>query len=445
MENKFIRLVSTALNVMSTELLRVHSQQDGTISPEKVTATIGLAGTASPVFSLHEEVLVKIFGFLSLKDLLRVSRVCRWWYRLSFDGFLWKSVDLNRFASRLTDPVKMQLLISKRFSNKIQCLDLSGFTLSEGTLHILASSCKQLRALKLKSVTFTTDTNRSIQLENLEGIALFPGNLNYLDIRFSHGNPRVYRAIASSLTNIKRLGLCDAFLYTLLKDDTLETTIESMKSLRKLDLSHCRLLKDSTLALFARCSKLEVLSVRKCPMLTGRSVHEFLESCTQLRTLILDGISIEDETLQSIRWDSSLLTHLELGWCPLITPIGLKSTLPRVAKIPTLEYLGLCSIGGGKALNDEILLEMAASSLKRRYNKLSSLNLSCSLYITLDGLESLYPFVKALDIANCPDVKGFPMKYDKNNNTVPDAGKTSNRKNMSSHFSRFEWSLETPL
>ncbi|KAJ7350960.1 hypothetical protein OS493_037578 [Desmophyllum pertusum] len=135
MENKFIRLVSTALNVMSTELLRVHSQQDGTISPEKVTATIGLAGTASPVFSLHEE----------------------------------------------------------------------------------------------------------------------------------------------------------------------------------LDLSHCRLLKDSTLALFARCSKLEVLSVRKCPMLTGRSVHEFLESCTQLRTLILDGISIEDETLQSIRWDSSLLTHLELG------------------------------------------------------------------------------------------------------------------------------------
>lgn len=454
MAKMFARLVPSALNAMSTETLREHSQ-DETISTGQVTDGIGFTTNASsPMFSLNEEVLLKIFSFLSLEDLLRVCRVSRWWYRLSFDRLLWKSIDLKRFASRLTDALKLELLIFKRLSNKIHRLDLSGFTVSERTLNTLASSCKELHILKLKSATFTADKNRDIQLDNVEVSAQFPEKLEYLDIRFSHGNPRVYRAIASSVSNIKQLGLCDAFLYTLLKDGSLETTIKSMKSLRMLDLSHCRLLKDSTLAFFARCSKLEVLSVRKCSMLTGSAVHELLESCTHLKTLILDGISIEDEILQSIRWDSSFLTHLELGWCPLISPVGLKSALSRVAKIPDLEYLGLCSIGDGKALNDEILLEMAASFSQGQYSKLSSLNLRCSWYITQDGLEKLYPFVESLDTTCCPSVKASPQtitsnkKHDEQLSIVASDGvKLTKRQEAfnASHFAKFKCFLETPL
>lgn len=438
MANMFARLVTAALNVMGT---RTSWEQTKT-SARQVTAGIGFTNNATPpLFGLHEEMLLKILSFLSLEDLLRFSRVSRMCYRLSLDRSLWKNVDMRRFASRLNDPEKLELLIFKRFSNKIQCFDLSGFTVSEGTLNTLAISCKQLRVLKLKSVTFMTDTNRVIQRDNLD----FPGKLNCLDIRFSHGHPRVFRAIASNLSKVESLGLCDAFLYSLLEDGILEETIESMKNLRVLDLSHCRLLKENTFALFARCSKLEVLSVRRCSMLTGSSIQEFLESCIHLQTLTLDGISIDDETLQSIRWDSTFLTYLELGWCPLITPIGLKLTLRKVAKIPTLEYLGLCSIGGGKALNDEILLEIAASILKGQYGKLTDLNLSCSWYITGDGLKRLYPLVETLDITSCPTGNGFPMRYDKNNNIVPSAGKISKGKHISSQFTRFEWCLETPL
>lgn len=438
MANMFARLLTAALNVMGT---RTSWEQTKT-SAGQVTAGIGFTNNATPpLFGLHEEMLLKILSFLSLEDLLRFSRVSRMCYRLSLDRSLWKNVDMRRFASRLNDPEKLELLIFKRFSNKIQCFDLSGFTVSEGTLNTLAISCKQLRVLKLKSVTFMTDTNRVIQRDNLD----FPGKLNCLDIRFSHGHPRVFRAIASNLSKVESLGLCDAFLYSLLEDGILEETIESMKNLRVLDLSHCRLLKENTLALFARCSKLEVLSVRRCPMLTGSSIQEFLESCTHLQTLTLDGISIDDETLQSIRWDSTFLTYLELGWCPLITPIGLKLTLRKVAKIPTLEYLGLCSIGGGKALNDEILLEIAGSILKGQYGKLTNLNLSCSWYITEDGLKRLFPLVETLDTTSCPTGNGFPMRYDKNNNIVPSVGKISKGKHISSQFTRFEWCLETPL
>lgn len=442
MANMFARLVTAALNVMSTE---TSWEQTKTFAGH-VTARIGFTANATPpVFSLHEEMLLKILSFLSPEDLLRFSRVSRMCYRLSLDRSLWRHVDLRSFASRLNDPAKLELLIFKRFSNKIRCLDLSGFTVSEGNLNTLAISCRQLRVLKLKSVTFTTDSNRDIQRHNSEQSAIFPEKLNCLDIRFSQGHPGVFRVIASNLSKVESLGLCDAFLYTLLEGGILEATIESMNNLRVLDLSHCRLLKENTLALFARCNKLEVLRVRRCPMLTGSSVQEFLESCTHLKALTLDGISIDDQTLQSIKWDSTFLTSLELGWCPLITPVGLKLTLRRVSKIPSLEYLGLCSIGGGKALNDEILLEMAAGILKGQYGRLTEVNLSCSWRITEDGLKRLRPLVGTLDTTSCPVSNGFPMRYDKNNNIERSTRKISKGKHISSHFTRFEWCLETPL
>ncbi|XP_073239861.1 F-box/LRR-repeat protein 12-like [Porites lutea] len=326
----------------------------------------------APVFSLHEEVVLRIFSFLPLSDLIRVSRVCRWWYRLSFDRFLFKNVDLRPFATRLTDPVKIELLFTKRMASIVQCLDLSGFNISGETLRILASSCSQLRVLKLKSVTFTPGT---------KGKNIFPENLKVLDIRFSQGHPGVYRAIATSLENIRSLRLCDAFLYTLLQDGTLKTTIKNLKYLRELDLSHCHLLDDNTLSLFTSCSRLEALSVRKCFMLTGSFVNDFIQSCVHLKTLILDGISISDNTLQNIMWDRSNLAHLELGCCPLISSLALNLALNRITTIiHSLEYLGPCSNKDNKALDEETILELETGLSKRRACKLTLtwLNLRCS-------------------------------------------------------------------
>lgn len=328
----------------------------------------------APVFSLHEEVVLRIFSFLPLSDLIRVSRVCRWWYRLSFDRFLFKNVDLRPFATRLTDPVKIELLFTKRMASIVQCLDLSGFIISGETLRILASSCSQLRVLKLKSVTFTPGT---------KGKDIFPENLKVLDIRFSQGHPGVYRAIATSVENIRSLRLCDAFLYTLLQDGTLKTTIKSLKYLRELDLSHCHLLDDNTLSLFTSCSRLEALSVRKCFMLTGSFVNDFIQSCAHLKTLILDGISISDNTLKNIMWDHSNLAHLELGCCPLISSRVLNLALNRITTIiHSLEYLGPCSNKDNKAPDEETILELETGLSKRGARKVKLtrtwLNLRCS-------------------------------------------------------------------
>lgn len=416
----------------------------------------------APVLSLDEGTLLKVFGFLTLKDLLRACQVCRLWYRVSHDFLLWKTTDLRRFSKSLEEPKKFQALAVNRLAEKIRCLDLSGFILTEQSLRVLATQCKKLRVLKLRSVTFAKPCT---EVRNKESV-LFPKHLDCLDIRFSHGNPRVYRAIGKILSNVKWLGLCDAFFHTLLAEKNLEATIDSMKHLRKLDLSHCLLLKDSTLTLFARCRALQVLSVRKCSFLTGVFIEKFLDSCTGLKTLILDGISVDDETLQKITWQYSSLKHLDLGWCPFITPTGLAMALPRIARVQTLEYLGLCAIGDEKALDDNILLELGASLSCWRSKKLPALNISRSRSLTQDGVDEFNrrcSFVEMLDTTDCLAIKRCSRRqrkqlendesdqaFDENNNDVTISGaEITGRKRKGSisatQFARSKYTLETPL
>ena len=420
----------------------------------------------SAVFRLDEGTLLKIFGFLPVKDLLRASQVCRLWYRFSYDRLLWGAVDLRRFSKSLDDPENFNALAMKRLTGNIQLLDLSGFNLSEENLAALATHCKSLRVLKLKSVKFTSDPNKKHkEIRAVQRTVLFPKHLNYLDIRFSHGSPEVYRAIGKELGNIKWLGLCNAFFRSILAAGGLQTVIDSLKHLRKLDLSHCLLLKDSTLVHFARCRHLEVVSVRKCSFLTGSFVEDFLESCAKLKTLILDGISLDDETLRKITWNCSSLKHLELGWCSFVTPKGLKSALPQIARIQTLEYLGLCAIGEEKALDDEILLKLGTSLMCSGCKKLTSLNVSCSQSLTQDGViafKKLGTSVEMLDTTDCPGIEinatKLSKKNDKNqndqifvqsNHPTKTCGEEVSRDRKGSvsatQFARSKYILETPL
>ena len=408
-----------------------------------IKADSNLAEVA-PVFNLDEGTLLKIFSFLSTQDLLRACQVCRLWQRLSYDLLLWKTTNLKRFSSSLVDSEKFQALAVNRFANKTRCLDLSGFLLTEDSLRVLATHCKKLRQLKLKSVTFAVDRNYKTQIKE---DVLFPGDLECLDIRFSHGNPRVYRAIGKVLSKVKWLGLSDAFFQNLLAEGTMEETIDSLKHLRKLDVSQCLLLKDNTLALFGRCRKLELLSVRKCCFLSGTFVEVFLNSCKELKTLILDGISLEDETLAEISWRNSCLKHLDLGWCPLVSEAGLTKALPQIAKIQTLEYLGLCAIGKENAVDDDILINLGASLSYWRSQKLKSINVSHSQSLTSDGVVEFcqrFGFVEILDVTNCPAVKQSQLFYE-HLSSVVFSGDGKKGSVSATRFAKSKHALETPV
>ena len=128
----------------------------------------------SAVFNLDEGTLVKIFSYLPIRDLVRASQVCKLWNRLSYDRLLWKIVDLKYFYRSLIDPITFQTQAFTRFAGKVNCLDLSGFTLTEETLGALATYCRELRVLKLKSVKFATLSNGAFTGNRGQNEIMFP-------------------------------------------------------------------------------------------------------------------------------------------------------------------------------------------------------------------------------------------------------------------------------
>lgn len=328
-----------------------------------------------------DAVLLQIFNYLPLVDLARASEVCRRWYRISFDELLWRNVNLRRFGKLLGDEDVFETFVKSRLSTKVYDLDLTGLVLSEKNMNTIAVHCTNLRSLTLKSVTFKNSNPK----DGNDTQVLIPKKLQCLDMRFSRGSPSVFSSIACQLHNLQSLGACDGFLHSLIVSAKLESTIASLtNSLENLDMSQCLFVTDSLLELFVHCKKLRVLSLRKCNGVFGNSLQLILQSCPDIETLILDGTSIENVFLEKVKWEKWRLKHLELGWCPLVTSASLKKTLPRIAQIPTLQYLGLCDIGQGKALTDDVLASFAVSLTDRpnRTSRLTRVNIGSSHGIT---------------------------------------------------------------
>ena len=402
---------------------------------------------------LDEFLVLKILSYLPLFDLIRASQVSRRWYRISFDKLLWKNVDLRRFTKLPDSEDVFERLTEGRLADKIHNLDLSGLVLTEKNLNAIAVRCKNLRSLTLKCVTFKSNDSQDIKNTQL---VVIPKHLERLDIRFSRGSHWFFISIASQLGSVKCLGLCDGFLRALRVSGKLESTIASMTdSLENLDLSHCLFVTDSLLALFARCAKLKLLSLRKCIGVWGNSLDLFLKNCPYLKTLVLDGTSIEEKSLENMQWQKSFLKSVELGWCPLLTSKSLKTTLPRIAQISSLEYLGLCDVGQGKALTDDLLVDFAVSLSSGPCRSLKCVYVGSCQRITNVGLERFrkcYPFIEALDMTYCAAKSQVTTtKLDANQNKWSISGhkvelvQTRPGSWCAEHFSLSRYALETPL
>lgn len=350
------------------------------------------------ISSMNDTLLLNVFFYLPTSDLLCVSKVCKRWNQLASHPMLWKSVDLRRYSKPLHDKFQLQYVAKSYLAYKVITLDMSGFTVPQTILNTLTTSCPDLKKLVFKSVTFCKDDD--------DNQMLFPANLEYLDVRYSHGPIAVYQAMARQFSNLQWLGMCDALLLALSNEQSVPNAFASLQKLEKLDMTHCQLVKDTFLFKFCPCQNLRLLSLRKCLNISGESLPVLIARLNGLETLILDGTSVHDEYLKLVEWKNTNIKYLELGWCTFITTDGLQAFLPKIAQIPTLEYLGLCNVGQGQALTDNVLKEFAQQLQQGTCPKLHSLNLSFSKQITDEGLatfENMH-YIDTLDVTKCAQI-----------------------------------------
>ncbi|TFY71187.1 hypothetical protein EVG20_g1828 [Dentipellis fragilis] len=330
-----------------------------------------------------------------VRELVRMSRVCKAWLALVFDGQLWTRLDLRSFpkipASQLMylgasagafiktldvaghaglysatlDHLTNSLALYPNTSGSLRYtrlseVNLSGCTaLTTSSLHNLLKRCPALTTLRLKGLKAVTN-------ETCELLHGFCPNLTILDM--SRCTTLTGAGIRSLATNalkeghnlaLKELRLCGLKGIT---DSVMATLGRAAPHLEVLDLSYSRDLHNSSLEAFVACSEDDDYD-GETVLLSSRQAGRDPNNATRYRRRV------------------TRLRHLSLSSCILLTDIAcahLAHTMPQ------LEFLELAGIGG--ELKDEGLIRLLET-----VPNIKKLDLEDASEITDAVLEAITP------------------------------------------------------
>ncbi|PFX27481.1 F-box/LRR-repeat protein 20-like [Stylophora pistillata] len=205
---------------------------------------------------LSDALLLKIFSYFTIEDLMRISRVCQQWRRVGLDPSLWRSVDLSSCAhARIRDRTVI-CLVSRVTSSAITYIDLSGSGCSRLTnvsLFHIARQCHKLRKLCVCNRNRITST----------GIEMVARHCPYLEVL--------------------RMSKCPLIL-----SRGLGFVLRRSKLLRELDVSGCLWVTDAVLAEIGQlCVCLVYLSIEGCKKVTDNGIVNLANSCTTIKHINL--------------------------------------------------------------------------------------------------------------------------------------------------------------
>ena len=144
------------------------------------------------------QVLLRIFSFLSHREILKYAVVCKKWHLISQDSRLWGFVSLRPEISGLhvQNEGHMLQLISTKFGNNLRYLELNAEMVTPNVLVDLAKKCANLTHLLL-------DFAQASQLHDFTDLGAFPTKLKFMTLYLSdtifldNFMKRIYRYIFS--------------------------------------------------------------------------------------------------------------------------------------------------------------------------------------------------------------------------------------------------------
>ncbi|XP_029434687.1 LOW QUALITY PROTEIN: S-phase kinase-associated protein 2 [Rhinatrema bivittatum] len=278
--------------------------------------------------NLPDELLLGIFSYLPLTDLLKVSQVCKRWHRLSFDESLWHSLDVSgkTLLSGVLGQVLSAGIVALRcpracvgdplFKNsrplRVQHIDLSNCTISVAALQSILCCCHRIQNLSLEGLVLSDEIIRSIAQNldlvrlNLSGCSGFSAvaleemlkkcnrleelNLSWCDFTADHVNVAVHHIP----TCIRQLNL-SGYRQNLLISD-LSALVGRCLNLICLDLSDSVMLTSECFSDLWQLVHLQDLSLSRCYQISPATLLD-LGEMHALKNLSVFGI-VPDSSLQ---------------------------------------------------------------------------------------------------------------------------------------------------
>ncbi|XP_069460130.1 F-box/LRR-repeat protein 12 [Ambystoma mexicanum] len=291
---------------------------------------------ATVIGYLPDSILVEVFSFLSVRDLLRSSRVCKHWKRLVLDKALWRNVDLS--PHKINSKVLWHL-VRRYLGGSLKALKVKGLLHSAKKLEFLSQALLQelgkrspnllklclsetdLRRLRFDSLPSSVKT---LELSHCEIPSLWfqgdgtKGNcklypkVEHLVLSHVPGFSNLHLETLCRETSLKTLSLTGTYRVT---DVGIEKAAEHLKGLQHLRLQGCNI-TDGALHVIGRHLK----ALQKLELVNFRSLTDFGLSC-------LD--SLKD------------LSSLGLEWCMGLSPGSIISVCTVMPKLLSLNLNGI--------------------------------------------------------------------------------------------------------
>lgn len=313
---------------------RATSESDNT---DTMVANKDLINTMLP-----EELILKIFSFLDILSLCRCATVCKYWNKLALDPDNWQNISLfvyrNRFfGDRCPDEIIQNL--ANRYGDHLKRVNLRGCNITDESIKVLSSNCRQLEDISLDDCHRLTDeaclqmakncskltslnlASCNITDRSLEAIGQGCQDLKLIDI--SNCNSIRPAGIASLARDCQDLVsfISKACSRDTINDESLHILGTWCHKLKLVNLNGCSAITDVGIGNLAQgCTQLVSLCLSRCHEITDQSLIHLAGSCHQLRFLGLnDCINLTDSGFYVLTQNCKLLENLDLEDCSQIT------------------------------------------------------------------------------------------------------------------------------
>ncbi|KAI5864478.1 RNI-like protein [Durotheca rogersii] len=348
--------------------------------PADVAASRSRSGTVRKLpfdfwARIPDEIRVHILSFLRPKELIRLCRVSKEFYRFCFDGQLWTHFDATEFYMAIPAEALARIIVSAgpfvKDLNIRGCLQIEHYKRAEvivkacrnlinatlegcrnfqrSTLHNLIRANEKLASLNLTGMTAVTNGSCKIISQHCPQLEMLNVSwCKHMDARGVKmvvlGCPKLREVRAGEVKGFNNIGVAEAIFAT--------------NNLERLVLSGCYDLDDDTFKAMIHGSEPEVdiltgraivpprklrhLDVSRCPQLTNESVAALGYLVPDLEGLRLSGCtSLTDAALRPILASTPRLTHLELEELSELTNDLLSEHLAKAPCASKLEHLSV--------------------------------------------------------------------------------------------------------
>lgn len=271
---------------------------------------------------LPETILMKIFGYLSLPDLMKLRRVNKRWRKMVTTTAPLEVLDLSQYSTTIDN--KALIAITDFAGSRPRVIDISGcfHITDEGFSHMvneigIGGRLEVLRMASVWEVTGMAIMDLCFPGEKLEEIDLT--NCRKVDDNV------VQRLLQKCHLKVLNLSYCKGIS---------DSVAPYFNNLESLDLTRCSGITDAGFAQLPFLPSLRKLSLKQCSYLTDNAIYSIANAARNLEILNLNFCcGLTDGSLLAIAMGFPYLREIDLSFC------GLAVSDSSVASLSVLHYL----------------------------------------------------------------------------------------------------------